>query len=124
MKVYSSRKLYECPLDQFIGQDIWIKIGPDPTGNPQDYSFIRVLSKYDLPSGDFGYYINKMSWDNILDLWENDYLLDFYMNQKHAVHSGSTLDQYKLFQPIEMYSTEEIWEIFKTIGIDFEVGLY
>lgn len=101
MKVYCTMQPNE--LDEFIGEDIWVKAKVRFDRSDVDYGFIRVLSK-----DDDGYTINWLSLRSV-SRGGVCHCHEGYKNNK--LNCTFTIDEYRitLFKPLDCVSTDELF---------------
>ena len=96
MKIYSSRR--KITLDDFVGADTWVLIEVWFAWNPFNYStaWVKVKEKYN---------------DGISDI----YKVNQFLEDEHRIDRDCELnaDQVRIKEPMELLSTEEIYELYK-----------
>ena len=99
-RIYAARRPEG--LDRYVGKDVWVKVH---IKNPYCYSFIRILSEDDDIYTFNEIEVRRLSKDNrchCSESYKEARLRYTYKRKKYDV---------QLMQPVEVLSTEELFEI-------------
>lgn len=103
--VYGNRR-YENPFDQFLGKDVWVAIARKGS---EDWNYLRLFSK----DPDGTYHIEFVDPDFIEE--DGKYHCDSESFNKVMSRAGywqsKLVDDFELVYPLEVATTEELFEI-------------
>lgn len=105
MKIYGARKRYESWFDEFLGQDIWVKVKQAFWG---DEGYIRIQSNANSSYFDNAYFVN---WIDVMDVVYQVKYDDVKLHEVLNVQYLADANTYKLVEPMDCLSTFELTEM-------------
>jgi hypothetical protein len=115
VKIYCSRQQSKYGLDQFIGKGVWVLTDIEFTYNGEitkRQEWVRVLDECTIEDLDF-YIVNSIDCNDLRKTPDGIHYKYWGFSLQTDLHDRRILqkDHFKLSQPIEIMTTEELMEL-------------